>query len=65
MKKFILLSALIVLTFLQKALAMDIIKLRDLYYQASTDKKASEKFAIATSSASDIEKTTLAGYSGM
>lgn len=65
MKKFILLSSLIVLPFIQKASGMDIIKLRDLYYQASTDKKASEKFAIATSSASDIEKTTLAGYSGM
>ncbi len=64
MKKLITL-VLFVLPFFQKASGMDIIKLRDLYYQASTDKKASEKFAMATSSALDIDKNTLAGYSGM
>ncbi len=65
MKKPILLLFFIVVPFLQNVSGMDIIKLRDLYYQASTDKKASEKFATATSSTSDIDKYTLAGYCGM
>ncbi|MBA2612144.1 MAG: hypothetical protein H0U95_09240 [Bacteroidetes bacterium] len=64
MKKLLLLI-LFVTPFLQWASDMDIVKLRNLYYQASISKEASEKFAQATAVATGIDKITLTGYSGM
>lgn len=65
MKKLAKLFILISLPLLVKPAGGDIIKIRDLYYKASTNKKDAETFSAEMKTVSGIAKSLIAGYTGM
>lgn len=65
MKRFLQILVFFLFPLLIKAGAADLIKIRDLYYKASTNKKDSDAFSEEMRTASGIDRSLISGYTGM
>lgn len=65
MMRFIKILVFFLIPIVAEAETSDLIKIRDLYYKASTNKKDSEVFSEEMRTVSGIGKSLTAGYTGM